>query len=90
MAAASERRMMSMLEHVGLDPAIASSSEADSVLGCVIEASINEIRQRCRACTAKVVCERWLAGDEHGDNDFCPIVSVLDGLKVISSDDARL
>jgi hypothetical protein len=90
MAAAAERRMMSMLESVGLDPAIARSGEPDSVLKCVIEASIKEIRQRCRACTSKDECERWLGSDEQGDNDFCPKARVFDALKEICSADARL
>jgi len=82
--------MMSMLERVGLDPAIALAGEPDSVLECVIAASMKQIRQRCRACMTEDVCERWLAGDEHGDNDFCPNAKVFDALKVICSDDARL
>jgi hypothetical protein len=90
MAAASERRMVTMLERVGLDPAIASRGRPDSVLECVIEASMKEIRQRCRTCTTEDVCERWLAGDEHGDNDFCPNAKVFDALKVICGADARL
>jgi hypothetical protein len=90
MAAASERRMVTMLERVGLDPAIATSGKPNSVLECVIAASMKEMRQRCRACTTEDICERWLAGDEHGDNDFCPNAKMFDALKVICGADARL
>ena len=60
----SERRMRSMIDSVGLDPDIASSGDLKTVMG--------EARQRCKACTAEDVCERWLRGDEEGDNAFCP------------------
>jgi hypothetical protein len=60
----SERRMLSMLDSLGLDPQIASSGDLKTIMG--------ETRQRCKACTAEDVCERWLRGDEEGDNAFCP------------------
>ena len=85
-SAASERRMVSMLERVGLDPAIASSGEPDTILECMIEASMKEIRQRCRACTTVNECERWLAGKEDGDNVFCPNAEVFNALKIICDD----
>ena len=71
--AASERRMVSMLERVGLDPAIASSGDNEAIM--------KEIHQRCRTCAAEDVCERWLADDEDGDNVFCPNAKVIDALK---------
>ena len=64
LAANSERRMLSMIESIGLDPAIASSSDLETIMG--------EVRQRCRSCTSEDVCERWLTCNEKGDNDFCP------------------
>ncbi len=73
MAAASERRMMRMLERVGLDPAIVLSGDT--------QATMKEIRQRCRSCTSEDVCERWLAGDEVGENVFCPNAKVFETLK---------
>ena len=73
MAAASERRMMSMLESVGLDPATVASGDTEAIM--------NEIRQRCRRCTTESVCERWLAGNEAGENDFCPNARVFEALK---------
>jgi hypothetical protein len=64
LAANSERRMLSMIESIGLDPAIASSSDLDTIM--------SEVRKRCRSCTSEDVCERWLTCSEKDDNDFCP------------------
>jgi len=64
LAANSERRMQSMLEAVGLDPELASIGGVESIMA--------EVRQRCSTCNSESVCERWLAGAEEGDNDFCP------------------
>ncbi len=72
-AAASQRRMESMLRCVGLDPAIASRGDN--------KAMMKEIRQRCRTCASEDLCERWLAGDENGENSFCPNSSVFEFLK---------
>jgi len=82
-SAASERRMISMLESVGLDPAIASSDQSETVLDCMSAAAMKNVRQRCRTCTTEDLCERWLAGEEDGDNDFCPNAKVFDALKMI-------
>ncbi len=60
----SERRMRRMLKAVGLDPEIADSGD--------IEAIMKDVRYRCRRCSSEAVCERWLAGQEEGSNDFCP------------------
>jgi hypothetical protein len=89
MAAASERRMISMMERIGLDPAIASGGEPGSVLECVIEASMKEIRKRCQACSTVDECKRWLAGKEAGDNTFCPNAEVFKALKIICDDIAN-
>jgi len=64
LAANSERRMLSMIDSIGLDPAMASSSDLESVM--------SEVRKRCRSCPSEDVCERWLTCNEKGDNDFCP------------------
>lgn len=64
LAANSERRMLSMIESIGLDPAIASSSDLETIMG--------EVRRRCRSCKSEDVCERWLTCSEKGDSDFCP------------------
>lgn len=73
LAANSERRMRMMLESVGLDPEIATSGEISTI--------IKEVRQRCRHCATEDVCERWLKGNEEGDNEFCPNARVFDILK---------
>jgi DNA-binding transcriptional regulator YiaG len=54
MAAASERRMTTMLERVGIDPAIDSSGDTETIM--------KEARQRCRSCTSvdvKAIRERF-------------------------------
>jgi hypothetical protein len=73
MAAASERRMIGMLERIGLDPAIASSGDTEAIM--------KEIRQRCRTCNSENLCERWLVGEETGENDFCPNAAFFESLK---------
>ena len=73
LAANSERRMLSMIESIGLDPAIASSSDLETVMG--------EVRQRCRSCTSEDVCERWLTCNEESDNDFCPNAKAFEVLQ---------
>jgi len=73
LAANSKRRMQAMLEAIGLDPATASITD--------VEAIMSEVRQRCGTCKSESVCERWLAGEESGDNDFCPNARVFEILK---------
>ena len=76
----SERRMLSMVDSLGLDTDIAANAELGTIMG--------EVRQRCRACTAEDVCERWLRGDEEGDNAFCPnarVFEILDKYKGAAS-----
>ena len=68
-AGASERRMKQMLKNAGLDPEIA--------IHATTEVIIREVRSRCRKCQAEDVCERWLAGKETGENDFCPNAGVF-------------
>ena len=72
-AANSERRMLAMIESVGLDPEIATSGEIPTIM--------KEVRQRCRNCATEAVCERWLQGNEEGDNSFCPNAKVFEVLK---------
>ena len=73
MAAASEQRMLSMLECVGLDPADLAGANTETIM--------KEIRQRCRSCTSEYVCQQWLASKEAGSNDFCPNAKVFETLK---------
>lgn len=72
-AAASERRLTNMLERVGIDPAIDWSGDTESIM--------NKARQRCRGCTSKDVCEKWLAGDEVGKICFCPNAKAFEAMK---------
>ncbi len=73
MAATSERRLISMLERVGIDPVLAATGDNAQI--------IREIRQRCHTCATEDVCERWLSGEVKGANDFCPNVSVFATLR---------
>jgi len=73
MASTSERRMTSMLERVGIDPAIAATGDSAQI--------VKEIRRRCHTCATEDVCERWLSGEEKGSNDFCPNASVFATLR---------
>ena len=76
LAANSERRMLTMIESVGLDAEIATSGE--------IPAIMKEVRHRCQNCATEAVCERWLQRNEEGDNSFCPNAKVFDVLKKYS------
>jgi len=76
LAANSERRMQSMIESVGLDPAMARRGDIQSIM--------KEVRRRCQSCSTEDVCERWLTGNEEGDNDFCPNSKVFETLKTYS------
>ena len=60
----SERRMLGMLTSLGLDPAIATSGDIETIM--------SEVRQRCRDCQSEDRCDRWLKGEELGDASFCP------------------
>ncbi len=73
MADQSERRMRTMLIKIGLDPVIASSGDSQTIM--------REVRQRCRTCSSEDVCERWLTGEEIGENVFCPNAEVFESMK---------
>lgn len=70
LCAKSERRLLGMLDAVGLDPALDSRRDVKTIRD--IEAIMKEVRQRCRSCAFEDVCERWLRGERTGSNDFCP------------------
>ena len=70
MAAASGRRMMNMLAHVGVDPQVARHGDA----------ILRDVQSRCRSCRSEALCDRWLAGGVEGDNDFCPNAQIFRGL----------
>ena len=69
-AHASDRRLVGMLKHAGVNPAITESNDAAAI--------IREIRRRCRRCQSEDVCQRWLAGGRVGGNDFCPNAQALE------------
>ena len=73
LAVNSERRMQAMLENVGVDPEVASLSGIDNIM--------SEVRKRCKNCKSESLCERWLAGEETGDNEFCPNAKVFELLR---------
>lgn len=77
LARSSERRMLRMLYSLGLDPDLARSGDMETVMG--------EVRKRCRNCSSEGVCERWLKGENGGDNAFCPNAKVFDILSKYSS-----
>ena len=64
LASSSERRMLGMLASMGIDPSVTTSGDIDKIM--------REVRDRCRHCAAEDKCERWLRGNEPGDNAFCP------------------
>lgn len=72
----SERRMQSMLESVGLDLELVTSGDLETIM--------EDVRYRCRQCSSEAACERWLAGEEGGDNDFCPNQRVFEILRKYS------
>lgn len=60
----AKRRMRSMFEAVGIDPAIIDNDDLGQ--------TIAEMRARCAHCSSKRHCEHWLEGDTGGGNAFCP------------------
>jgi hypothetical protein len=75
LAAASARRMKSMMARVGLNPGPAMLRDLRTM------ATIKEARRRCRRCPREGLCERWLAGEVEGDNTFCPNAQIFDTLE---------
>lgn len=73
MATQSERRMRTMLIKIGLDPVMVNSGDTGAIM--------REVRRRCRNCSSEDACERWLAGEETGDNAFCPNAAVFESMK---------
>lgn len=73
----SLRRMSGMLTAMGLDPALATSADLETIM--------HEARDRCRHCPSESVCERWLAGEEGGSNEFCPNAKAFEILKKLAN-----
>ena len=68
----SKRRMMSMLQRAGLNPEIARQGDTEAI--------IKAVRRNCSNCQTEDICERWLAGEVKGDNDFCPNAGIFETL----------
>jgi len=68
----SARRMMRMMERLGLDPRIATRTYPQTLAYPQTETIMKHVRRRCRGCKCEGLCERWLAREVEGDNSFCP------------------
>jgi len=75
LAAGSEKRMMNMIDRVGLDPEMATVEDP------AIKRIINDVRSHCRKCQTEGVCERWLAGEIEEENIFYPNAPLFVQLK---------
>lgn len=64
--AASAWRRTRMLHRVGLPPDIDGHGRFQT------RTLMGRARRRCNRCPSEALCERWLAGEEPGDNLFCP------------------
>lgn len=80
-AAGSQRRMTQMLTRAGVPPEVFVRGD--------VEAIVKHVRSRCRACSSEGVCERWLAGEVGGENDFCPNAEIFRSLAKTSGPIAR-
>jgi hypothetical protein len=67
--AGSDRRLRAMMAWVHVDPALAAAEASKPLM--------KELRRRCRRCQSEGVCERWLAGELRGGNEFCPNAATL-------------
>lgn len=76
LVANSERRLLTMLESIGIDPEIATSGETPNIM--------KEVRQRCRSCPTEAVCEKWLQRNDDDDNSFCPNAKAFEAFKKYS------
>jgi len=65
-------RMNRMMTHIGLDPDVTDEETL---------ATMKAVTARCSTCNGEDVCERWLKGEEAGDNGFCPNAQTFEGLK---------
>lgn len=72
----SERRMMQMMQRIGLDPELAKQGDTESIF--------KEVRRRCRRCQSEGQCEMWLASTDDRANVFCPNAEVFEELKLAS------
>ena len=70
-AAASASRLTDIMSYYALVPKIGTNDAPRT------EAIMKEVRQRCRKCQAKDVCEKWLDGKSKRRNTFCPNARTL-------------
>jgi hypothetical protein len=61
-----DRRIVRMMVACGIEESIAGLPDRH------LDIDMNEVRQRCRACTEPETCERFLSGAAVPDNGFCP------------------
>lgn len=80
-AADSQRRMTQMLTRAGVPAEVLRRGD--------VEAIIKDVRSRCRACSSEGLCERWLAGEVEGENDFCPNAEIFRSLAKTAEPMAR-
>jgi hypothetical protein len=73
LVANSERRMRTMLKSIGLDPALVTIGDVETIM--------KEARRRCRSCASEDRCERWLKREVEGDNSFCPNSKMFEALR---------
>ena len=64
-------RVKAMMRRLGLDPGLAEGGDAKTT------AVLKEVRRRCGRCRREDFCDRWLAGEEKGENTFCRNASVF-------------
>ncbi len=69
--ASTVRRMHGMMTRVGLDPGLDEGGDAKAT------AVMKELRRRCGRCRREDFCDRWLAGEEMGENTFCRNASIF-------------
>ena len=71
-AALSRQRRTRMMKQMGLDPEAADQKTL---------ASLKAVTARCTVCNCEDYCERWLAGEVGGSNEFCPNAQTFEELK---------
>ncbi len=72
---ASTRRRMRMIKRLGIDM---DGGEFDHLQAMAL---MKDVRRRCDKCPSEALCERWLAGEVEGDNQFCPNAEVLKAIR---------
>ena len=68
-------RRIRMMKRLGLDPDIGKHGRLQT------QTLMKGVRRRCSRCPSEDLCERWLAGEVHGDNWFCPSAQTFDAIQ---------